>query len=573
MEGSYISIDLNKILKDFLVDSNWESLYINVKKFANKYEDLLNSQILLNILEIYINKNYEEAKRLLTINIEKNENSILYSLLGVCEIYLKNFEKALENFEKANKIDSTYFETNLYLSILKSFNFNKISEGKELYNIALKHYSTPNLFGVLKQLLPNLYINEININNLYGLKNRNIKLNAKRNKHLFITGDNGFYKTSILEGISNYFSKILSLSTTEFFNSKKLFENLRNENNPLTINIQNNFDIKHFETFRFFTELKFKFETSDFLIIYLPADRKLNTKRISKVEKVNLKTKYLPFETARTELLAFLIDLDYTYATTYRDYDIYIKHNSKENKEFIEKSETIIESTKLWLEKFKYFLKKIFKDENLDIRKENVFDEKILKYTFKIYTKEHEPFDFMELANGYNSVISIITEVLLRATKLNTKNNTYFIDNLIEGIVLLDEPESHLHIKLQKEIMPILTDFFPHIQFIVATHSPFVLNSIKNVVTYDVANQIYIDDFNVPVNELIDNYFDLNKNNVEILNKKIENFEKLLNKKNKTDKDYELITNLDIELSEKAPYISDNMYYKFRINQEKLYEK
>lgn len=47
--------------------------------------------------------------------------------------------------------------------------------------------------------------------------------------------------------------------------------------------------------------------------------------------------------------------------------------------------------------------------------------------------------------------------------------------NDIEGVVMVDEVDLHLHIKLQKEVLPALIKKFPKIQFIVTTHSPFFL--------------------------------------------------------------------------------------------------
>lgn len=44
-----------------------------------------------------------------------------------------------------------------------------------------------------------------------------------------------------------------------------------------------------------------------------------------------------------------------------------------------------------------------------------------------------------------------------------------------EGIVLIDEIETHLHLELQRVILPILTTIFPNIQFVVTTHSPLFL--------------------------------------------------------------------------------------------------
>lgn len=51
-----------------------------------------------------------------------------------------------------------------------------------------------------------------------------------------------------------------------------------------------------------------------------------------------------------------------------------------------------------------------------------------------------------------------------------------------------------LHIGLQKTILPFLTSFFPKIQFIVSTHSPYILNSIENCVIYDLEKKIRMED-------------------------------------------------------------------------------
>ena len=57
--------------------------------------------------------------------------------------------------------------------------------------------------------------------------------------------------------------------------------------------------------------------------------------------------------------------------------------------------------------------------------------------------------------------------------------NTRFSYNS-NGVVIIDEIEQHLHPKLQSRILPSLKDNFPHVQFIVATHSPLVLSSSKS---------------------------------------------------------------------------------------------
>ena len=44
-------------------------------------------------------------------------------------------------------------------------------------------------------------------------------------------------------------------------------------------------------------------------------------------------------------------------------------------------------------------------------------------------------------------------------------------------VVTFDEPESHLHPSMQREILPNLIEAFPSTQFIIATHSPFIVTS------------------------------------------------------------------------------------------------
>lgn len=50
--------------------------------------------------------------------------------------------------------------------------------------------------------------------------------------------------------------------------------------------------------------------------------------------------------------------------------------------------------------------------------------------------------------------------------------------------VLLDEPENHLHPSMQRTVMVSLLNAFPNVQFIVATHSPFVVTSVKDSYVY-----------------------------------------------------------------------------------------
>lgn len=51
-------------------------------------------------------------------------------------------------------------------------------------------------------------------------------------------------------------------------------------------------------------------------------------------------------------------------------------------------------------------------------------------------------------------------------------------------VVTFDEPENHLHPSMQRSLMGRLLDAFPQAQFIVATHSPFIVSSVKDSFVY-----------------------------------------------------------------------------------------
>lgn len=77
------------------------------------------------------------------------------------------------------------------------------------------------------------------------------------------------------------------------------------------------------------------------------------------------------------------------------------------------------------------------------------------------------------ISAGEACIITLFGEVLHQADVLGKYSN-------ISGIVIIDEVDKHLHIKLQKEILPRLFDLFPNIQFILSSHSPFVSMGLAN---------------------------------------------------------------------------------------------
>ncbi len=50
--------------------------------------------------------------------------------------------------------------------------------------------------------------------------------------------------------------------------------------------------------------------------------------------------------------------------------------------------------------------------------------------------------------------------------------------------VIIDEPENHLHPSMQRSILPSFAKAFPNYKFIIATHSPFIVSSMREARVY-----------------------------------------------------------------------------------------
>lgn len=87
---------------------------------------------------------------------------------------------------------------------------------------------------------------------------------------------------------------------------------------------------------------------------------------------------------------------------------------------------------------------------------------------------------FNQLASAYRSIIAMIGDLLIRFYKIYPKDTP---PAEFAGIVLIDELDVHLHPKMQRRIPGILSGVFPKIQFIASIHSPVpILGAPENAV-------------------------------------------------------------------------------------------
>jgi AAA15 family ATPase/GTPase len=134
----------------------------------------------------------------------------------------------------------------------------------------------------------------------------------------------------------------------------------------------------------------------------------------------------------------------------------------------------------------------------------------------------------------------------------------------LEGVVIIDEIETHLHVDLQKKILPFLTDFFPKIQFIVSTHSPFVLSSLSNVTICDLESKLVTQDLSgYSYDALIESYFQTDKYSEEIKEKIIE-FDFLVSQNNRTVEQNEKLRFLRNYFVHTPKYLSTELLVKLQ---------
>ena len=108
--------------------------------------------------------------------------------------------------------------------------------------------------------------------------------------------------------------------------------------------------------------------------------------------------------------------------------------------------------------------------------------EAIVSVTGHTPTRHH----FSYMSDGLQSMINIVAEIAHRCIELNGFLGLDAI-KLTPGVVLIDEIDLYLHPHWQKHVLQDLTRAFPMIQFIVSTHSPFIVQSLQEgqLVSFD----------------------------------------------------------------------------------------
>lgn len=117
--------------------------------------------------------------------------------------------------------------------------------------------------------------------------------------------------------------------------------------------------------------------------------------------------------------------------------------------------------------------------ESTEVDVDMNLDTKEIEIKFKDKNGEWNCLTLNQLSDGYKGTICLIADIAYRMAVLNPQLE----DKVLEetgGIVLIDEVDLHLHPAWQQRILGDLMEIFPKVQFIVSTHAPAVINTVKS---------------------------------------------------------------------------------------------
>lgn len=386
------------------------------------------------------------------------------------------------------------------------------------------------------------FITEVQINEVRHLKNIKIKLNPEKRQHLILTGKNGSGKTSVLEAMKSYLEAVndgkLSALTGDFqkwYNEDvKNFKSATTEDEKYRLSQKMKMDLQFIQRYNAGLVVVFAnqadidalYAQGNFITAYFAASRASIIERAHGAQDVKLDVCYDIADKPSQILLKYMVHL--------KTQQAYAKN---EGDRIVENQITA------WFERFETALRVLLDDVSIKL----IYDYK--NYNFLIEQNGRNSYSLDELSDGYSAIISIVADLILRMDHnwlLKGELSQYDI----EGVVLIDELETHLHVELQRKILPFLTEFFPQIQFIVTTHSAYILNSVSNACIYDLEKQVQFTDFSsYSVDDIAEGYLEADAYS-EKMKEKARRYEELYGQMNLSDEERAERAALRIELKD-----------------------
>ncbi|MDM8548809.1 AAA family ATPase [Desulfobacterales bacterium HSG2] len=319
----------------------------------------------------------------------------------------------------------------------------------------IKEYSEDVFFNEEKREALPYSIKQIQIENYQGIIKTGIKGIPLDTQWIFLTGENSFGKTCVLQAI------IIGL-----FGNRDTREILTDDDCRVSI------ELKAGGADRISHSGSLKFEH---FAAYGPSRLTLQSQESKNEFSRKSAVTYSLFNTD-----GILLNIEYNLMIWYL------------------KKDPMYESVKQALLKLLPHIKeiKIVDDEVIYVEKENEESE-----------RTYDPMPFGKLASGYRNIIAMVGDMLIRFCK--QQPHVRKIEDFCD-IVLIDELDSHLHPKWQRRLPGLLSGVFPKVQFVASTHSiiPFMgapENSVFLKVTRNQEEGIQIKRVDMDIKNLLPN--------------------------------------------------------------------
>lgn len=324
------------------------------------------------------------------------------------------------------------------------------------------------------------YIRQIKVNDCFTYQNFEILKELPDSfKHIILTGKNGSGKTTILNRIGfllqsaengqNIDQQIRSLS-------QQIAQNPKHENRKQwETNLKQYKDVE----LDFFNDTNqlglsgqgynyLKANKGSFIFSFFRAHRKVN---LQEVQTVTKETDFVTQLNQSRNSENFIRQFK-QYIVNKKVYEAFDYMKSKNDS---------ISQSKKFFDNLTEILRVIFKDKKLELE--------FVQESFEFYLNlgDQRRVTFNQLSEGFSAFLSILMDLLMRVDLLRKQIGDYSLNP--PGIVLIDEPETHFHIEMQYEILPLLTALFPNIQLIIATHSPAIISSLEHALVFDLSSK------------------------------------------------------------------------------------
>lgn len=319
------------------------------------------------------------------------------------------------------------------------------------------------------------YIKAIKINDCYTYKNLTIDTGITDSsfKHVILTGRNGSGKTTILNRIVFWLNNMQNgANPLQMIREFKTMLNANSNNEHVKKTLKNLTDVEL--DFTTFDDSIFN-NNSEYILAFFKAHRKVELAPVNTVTK----------ESDFTDKLSNNRDINQNFAQSFKQYLV----NKKVYEAFdaMDAKNQSINQNKLFFDDLTATFREIFHDPKLELE--------FIRENFEFYLKlgDDRRITFNELSEGFSAFLSILMELLMRTDLIRKIKQDYTFNP--SGFVLIDEPETHFHLSMQYEILPLITKLFPNLQLIIATHSPAIISSLRDAVVYDLSSQEQVKDW------------------------------------------------------------------------------